>query len=258
MIGERIGGDMDALARMDANIVQEMNDQTDLIDRRLEWMAAQALQNGSYTVSGEGFPSTLIDFGRDSSLTITLAGNYMWDSGNAAAVPAQNIDAWGNLMLKKSGAVATDIIFSPTAWSYFIKDQSVRDAVVFDTLRFQEMRNTLNLAAQTKFGAQYKGQWGSYDCWVYNDWYVDSTTNVETRMVADGTIIMSGPQLDGTRAFGLIVDPKFAYKPMAYAPKIWYNEDPAQTFLMMQSAPIVIPSRVNACLCATVTNAVQS
>ncbi|EKB0247253.1 major capsid protein, partial [Escherichia coli] len=42
------------------------------------------------------------------------------------------------------------------------------------------------------------------------------------------------------------------YGQMAYAPKMWEQPDPGQRFLMMQSAPMVIPSRVNACLCASV------
>ena len=49
-------------------------------------------------------------------------------------------------------------------------------------------------------------------------------------MVVDGTVIMSGADLMGTRAFGLIIDPSFAYAPMAYAPKMWLNQDPAQIF----------------------------
>ena len=41
---------------------------------------------------------------------------------------------------------------------------------------------------------------------------------------------MSGPKaLMGTRAFGMIIDPRFNYKAMAYAPKTWIQEDPAQT-----------------------------
>ncbi|EMM8062991.1 TPA: major capsid protein, partial [Morganella morganii subsp. morganii] len=37
-----------------------------------------------------------------------------------------------------------------------------------------------------------------------------------------------------------------------YAPKSWLQHDPAQRFIMVQSAPLVIPSRVNASLCAVV------
>jgi hypothetical protein len=56
----------------------------------------------------------------------------------------------------------------------------------------------------------------------------------------------------GTRAFGAILDPAFNYGPMSYAPKTWIQEDPAQRFLLLQSSPLVIPSRVNAALCAMV------
>ncbi|MFZ5335199.1 major capsid protein, partial [Enterobacter asburiae] len=47
-------------------------------------------------------------------------------------------------------------------------------------------------------------------------------------------------------------DPAFNYGPLAYAPKSWVKEDPAQRLILMQSSPLVIPSRVNASLCATV------
>jgi hypothetical protein len=56
----------------------------------------------------------------------------------------------------------------------------------------------------------------------------------------------------GTRNFGLILDPKFNYQPMPYAPKIWTVEDPAQTLAMTQSAPIMVPGRPNASLSAMV------
>lgn len=43
---------------------------------------------------------------------------------------------------------------------------------------------------------------------------------------------------------------------MAYAPKTWVSEDPAQRFLLMQSSPIIIPSRVNAAMAITVCDPV--
>jgi hypothetical protein len=71
-------------------------------------------------------------------------------------------------------------------------------------------------------------------------------------MLPDGYMIMSGQQLMGTRAFGSILDPAFNYQAMPYAPKTWVENDPAQRILLMQSSPLVIPSRVNACLAAKV------
>ena len=39
---------------------------------------------------------------------------------------------------------------------------------------------------------------------------------------------------------------------MPYFSKSWVEEDPAVRYLMLQSAPLVVPYRVNASLCAKV------
>ena len=117
--------------------------------------------------------------------------------------------------------------------------------------------NDINVGAQIQRGAQYKGRWGQYRLWVYNDWYVDDN-NVEQPMLVDGTVVLSGEDLMGTRAFGQIMDPSFNYAALPYAPKTWEEQDPAQRFMLMQSSPIVIPSRVNASFAATVCAAVVS
>src|SRR5262249_40761316 len=70
MIGERIGGEMTGAMREAANLAAEMTDQIDILTRRCEWMAAQVLTTGSVTIQGEGYPTVVVDFGRDPSLTI--------------------------------------------------------------------------------------------------------------------------------------------------------------------------------------------
>lgn len=257
MIGERIGGDLSGVEREMANLEFEMTDQIDMLDRRLEWMAAQALLNGSVTITGEGFPTVLVDFGRSASLTIALAGNALWSAANISggtASPSQNIETWGHNMLKQSGGVATDIVFTTTPWEMFLLDPVVKQAIWYPG---NGGANTVNIGAQIQRGAQFKGRWGQYNLWVYNDWYVDDN-NVEQMMVPDGNVILAGPDLMGTRAFGQIMDPFFNYTALPYAPKTWVDEDPAQRLIMMQSSPIVIPSRVNACLSANVAAAVVS
>lgn len=252
-IGERIGGELTGAERMMANLMFEMADQVDMLNRRLEWMAAQALLTGTVTISGDGYETAVVDFQRDPSLTVALTGTALWDSGSTAAAPAYNIDQWANDILLQSGAVVTDLVFSPTAFRYFKLDPEVRDAIVLDTNRFNPNGQTasVNLGVQAKQGAIYKGNWGQFDLWIYNDWYVDEN-NVQRRMIPDGTVIMASKELLGTRAFGQILDPDFNYGPLPYAPKSWVEKDPAQRLILMQSSPIVIPSRANAALSATV------
>jgi hypothetical protein len=52
-IGERIGGEYTAAEREMLNLQFEMTDQIDMINRRLEWMAASALVSGTVTVAGK-------------------------------------------------------------------------------------------------------------------------------------------------------------------------------------------------------------
>ena len=253
MIGERIGGnELTAQERFMANLAFEMEDQVDMINRRMEWMAASALSSGTVTVTGDGFPTQVIDFGRSSTLTVTLSGSARW--GQSGISPSALIEQWGHNMLKASGGVATDIVFTTTPWLHFINDPVVKQAIWYPGNG--GTGNTINVGAQIQRGAQYKGRWGQYDLWVYNDWYVDPADNTEKPMLTDGTVLMSGADLMGTRAYGAILDPEFSYGALAYAPKMWVNKDPAQVYLMMQSAPLVIPSRVNACLSANVCAAV--
>lgn len=254
MIGERIGGDMTGAEREMFNLNAEMADQVDILNRRLEWMAASALATGTVTIKGEGFETVVINFGRNADLSIALTGNNQWGkqlnaAGRDPKIVAQ-IEAWGTRILKASGAVATDIVFTPSAWSWFLLAEGVQGAVQYPTLATSG--NNVDPAPRPQLGAVYKGRWGNYDLWLYNDWFVDDLDNVEYPMIEDGTIIMTGPMLQGTRAFGMIMDPEFNYQPMAYAPKTWVEKDPAQRILLMQSAPVVIPSRVNACLAAVV------
>lgn len=254
-IGERIGGQYSAAEREMLNLQFELTDQIDMINRRLEWMAASALQTGTVTVTGEGYETQVVDFGRSSDLTIALSGADKWpetvEAGKTNTKPTDDIEDWAQRMLKESGAVATDIVFTTKSWKAFRLDTSVKDsAITFPAL--SPFGNQINPGTQIKTGAVYKGHWGNYDLWVYNDWFIDPLDGKEKPMIADGSVIMSGADLMGTRAFGAIIDPAFNYGPMAYAPKSWLQHDPAQRFIMVQSAPLVIPSRVNASLCAVV------
>jgi hypothetical protein len=263
-IGERIGGgDLTGAEREAANLNFEMTDQIDMLDRRLEWMAAQTLSTGKLTVTGEGFPTELIDYGRDASLTVALTGNTQWVPANVApagggagtASPTSNIEIWQHQILKLSGGKVTDLVFTTSAWLGFIADPNLKGAIFYPNLA--NSGNNINPGAEIERGAVYKGKWGQYDLWVYNEWFIDDN-NVEQPMLVDGTILMSGKDLMGTRAFGQILDPNFNYASLPYAPKTWVTEDPAQRMLMMQSSPLVIPSRVNACFAATVCAPVVS
>ncbi|AUT47007.1 major capsid protein [Achromobacter sp. AONIH1] len=256
MIGERIGGEMSGAEREAANLEFELTDQVDVLNRRLEWMGAQALTKGQVIVEGEGFDTVVVDFGRDPELTVGLTSAKRWTRANigtesnpGSVSPSDDVTAWATLILKKSGAQVQDIVFSISAWQAFKQDPALNGAIVFPAQA--PFGNQVNPATSPVKGAKYMGRWGTYDLWIYSDWFVDDN-NVEHPLLPDGGLIMSGPDLMGTRAFGMILDPEFNYQSLPFAPKTWVEKDPAQRVLLMQSAPLMIPSRVNAALYAKV------
>lgn len=251
-MGERFGGELTGAEREMANLQLEMADQIDILNRRLEWMASSALCTGTVTVKGDGFPTTVIDFQRDADLTIGLSGTARWTAENIkneTASPTTDLDNWAALVLKKSGAVVTDVVFTMKSWAAFCKDPILKTANWYPGQG--GAGNAIQLGTQVQRGAVSKGVWGQYRLWLYNDWFTDDD-DVERPMIPDGGLILTGPDLQGTRAFGAIMDPDFAYGPLAYAPKSWVEKDPAQRLVLMQSAPLVIPSRANGALFAQV------
>ena len=134
-MGERIGGNLTPQEREAANLAFEIEDQVQMIQRRLEWMAASALKSGTVTITGEGYPTTVVNFNRDAALTITLTSTAVWNTANVVtnktASPSQNLDTWATLVLQKSGAVVTDVLFTNGAWAQFLTDTRVQNSVWF-------------------------------------------------------------------------------------------------------------------------------
>ena len=249
MIGEQIGGrEYTPTQRAQMNLVREQQDQINMINRRLEWMACQALAMGSLTVQGEGVPLTSISFGRSSTNSVTLTGYNRW--GQSGISPADNLDTWSAIVLQASQYAVTDVVFTPTPWRAFRADPKVAQVIASLSNGEPDFRAG---GVSAQIGGQFLGRWGaSYNLWLYYDFYVDPITGIEQPMIPDGTVILGSPNIDGVRAFASIIDDEIGYPAIPYAPKSWVTHDPGVRWLMTQSAPIVIPSRVNASFSATV------
>jgi hypothetical protein len=244
-IGEAIGGNLTPQERRDMAVRRAVEDQLRMLTRREEVMAAEVLRTGKVTVSGDGYPTTVVDYGRDANLTVTLTSTLRWN--DSAPTPLNDIEDWADLVMQKSGGVVTDVVMDTDAWQNFRDKTEVKD--LLDTRRGSRSQAELGPRAARK--ARYGGAIGDFDIWIYNDRYVDDD-DTEQLFLPSGTVILSGPALEGVRAYGAIKDEKAQYTALRYFIKSWLEEDPAVRFLLLQSAPLVVPYRVNASLCATV------
>lgn len=244
--GEQIGGNANVTPaqRAQLNVTRDMRDQVDILTRRLEVMAVEALRTGKVTVKGEGFDTVVVDFGRDTGLTITKTAGTKW--GDAGIEPIEDLEAWTLSVLQGSGSSIRTIIMDPGAWKAFRKSALLEKKLDLTRVKSGEI-NLANLPDHV----QYKGNDGAYDYWVYADWYVDPDTNAEVPMLPNGTVIGVG-EVMGVRHFGAIKDEDAGYQSREYFSKSWVQQDPSVRFLLMQSAPLMVPYRPNASFCATV------
>lgn len=245
-MGERIGGEpMSPDQRQQVLLMQDLQDQLEMLERRLEWMASQALLNGSITVAGEDYPSVLVDFGRSAGNTIVKTGGNKWN--DAGVNPLDDLQDWSDQMIKLVGVAMTDVTMTVDVWKIFRKNAFVEK-------RLDRMRGTSSIQqdAPNREGLIYQGTIDGFNIYTYSGWYVDPTTGVETAYLPAGTVIgAAGDAVEGVRNYGAILD-NDSMQAVPYFVKSWLENDPSMRYLLMQSAPLLTPYRVNATLRATV------
>lgn len=246
-IGERIGGEiMSPQDRSEMNLRTEMEDQVNMITRRMEWMAAQALALGQITISGEKYQTVVVNFGRTSTQQIVLTSGNKW--GDTGVSILDYLQDWSQgLVFKSSGAMPVDVVMDVAAWKVFRRDAEVQKRWA----AFNQNAANLKFDSQQGSGGVYMGTLDGFNFWIYSDYYVDET-DTEQPMLPTGTVMLLSPQLEGVRHFGAIKDHEAGFQSLPYWPKSWVEPDPSVRYLMMQSAPLVVPYRPNAGLAASV------
>lgn len=245
-IGEQIGGNLTPEQRIQINLGTSLADQVLCVDRGLEVMAAKAMIYGKYVIKGEDYPAQLIDFQRDPELTVIKGPGAKWTDNGVS--PLDNLQDWALLVAKKSGVYPTEVVMDSDAWKVFRNKADVKDR--WNSLNANIA--TLQPAAAGD-GGKFMGSIDGFDIYTYADWYVDPEDDIEKPYLPSGTVLMSSTAgLEGYRAFGAIQDEEAGYQALPYYAKSWLEKDPAVRWLLMQSAPLVIPYRVNASLSASV------
>jgi hypothetical protein len=243
--GEPIGGNLSPEQRMQRIVTDELINHRRRLDRRLEWMAASALRLGAITVSGEKYQTTVVNFGRDSALTVALSTPNKW--GESGVKPLDSLQTWGELIFEKSGSAARNVVMDINAWKVFRADSEVKQRL--DLLRATG-GGPMRLDAKIDDGGTYMGTIDGFNIWVYSGTYKDDSGNLQ-KMLPSGTVIMAG-DLMGYQAYGAIMDEAAGMQALPFFTKSWLENDPSVRMIMTQSAPLVVPYRPNASLCATV------
>ena len=238
--GEQIGGTLTPGDRMRALVARDMQDQLSMLNRRLEVMAGEVLTTGKSTISGDKYPTVVLDYGRAAGNTITAS--TLWSV--TTSLPLDDLQNWSQIMLQATGIQATDLIMTVDVWAAFRSNPSIKDRLTLQ--RTANAMPSLTQNAQIQEGGVYMGTIDQFNLFVYAGWYVDPADGVEKPIIPATTAILTAPQLEGVRAYGAIRDEAAGLQAVPYFVKSWTEEDPSVRFLMLQSAPLVFPTRPNA------------
>lgn len=213
------------------------------IERRWEWMAAQAVLYGEVTLSAENYPTTVVNFEREAGHTITLTGAAAW--GETGVSILGSIESWKQTVRRaKFGGPTNRLTVGADAWEVMRQDTELRELLKTD---FRPSNNGLemNLGVKEGLDVEFVGRVnGTTDIYVYSDYYeLSDGTSVEFMDPRD--VILTGPNVQGVRCFGAIQDKAAGLQAMPMFPKMWDQEDPSATFVMTQSAPLMVPVNPN-------------
>ena len=162
----------------------------------------------------------------------------------------EDLESWSDLVRDASGANAVDVVMAQDVYTAFRKIPAVKE--ILDKGAGASQRSNLDLGPDsTRAGGTYKGQVGDFRIWVYSDSYVDGAGATQ-KYLPNGHVLLASQQMEGVRHFGAIRDEAAGFQAIDYYSKSWTQPDPAARFLMLQSAPLVVPYHVNATLSAKV------
>ena len=247
--GEAIGaGSLTPVQRRDAQIAQILEQHRAMHTMRQEWMAANAIINGTVDVEGDGYPKVTVDFKRDASLTEVLSGGALW-SATSTATPLTDIYDMRRTSNALCGAVIRDLVFGSEAWNAFTKFPEVEK--LLDNMARGSASDFTRLndgfADTTEFLGTLVGVNGAglTRLWLDSTQYVDDAGVTQFMLDQKCVVGVDSAMVEGHRCFGAILDHD-SLQALEMFPKMYRQDDPSVEYVLTQSAPLMVPKQPNA------------
>lgn len=240
--GEKIGGALTQAQRIDRAIKWNLNEALDMQNGRFEVMAGEILMTGKSTISGEDYPTRVIDFKRRNENTVVKVGAARW--GEVGVSPWDDIEAEAQELSDATGYMPTDVIFTPEAWALF--RPSIPKDSIDKTLANGGLTEVLmGYVSQPRDGVVYRGKSGYLRFWTYSGTYTDPEDMQTKRTLPAYGVVIGGASIDGVRHFGAIQDFEAGIQARQYFTKSKLHFNPSRLEYLTQSAPLLVPYRRN-------------
>lgn len=248
LAGEKYGGELSPAERLARRVAEQIVLHHDMIDTRLEAMAAEVLFTGKLTITHDNYPVAVADFERDPNLVIT-AGT-VWS--NPAADIVGNIEAAADKVNTSSrGTVPNKIVTRTAVWDHMRKNAGVLELLEKDKNRSPSTNLDVGPRNASKM-PQYRGRLSNnYDIWTY-DGYYEADNGTAVPFVPANKVLLSSESVEGQRYHGAIFDMEAGMAALEVFTKQRELWNPSGVEVLTQSAPMLGMRRPNASAVLTV------
>ncbi len=246
-IGEALYSKTPLETRARIQVGKDLADLRNLVTRREEWMAAQALQTGKVPIIGQGI-NTEVDFLLPADHLVILAGDALWD--NVLSDPIKRLRILRRKAGRDSNFTPTDCIMGADALDAFLAHPVVQ--------AYLEVRNYKigEIEASDKNVVTSYGKIEGMNIWSYDDYYVeqdaDGTVLAEREMIDPERIILGSTMARTTRHYGAIKMKNRQFASLRFLPTQFDTDDPVVDWLRVQSSPLPALHQSDAFITATV------
>jgi len=220
----------------------------DAITRAEELQAVQALFQGKIQLKNGDW----LIFPEMATHLITDLEFEWTDTENSD--PLADLGVWRR-MIVRDGRIAPDVVMMGSdAMTTFLNHPKISgNQAAFSQVKINRGMIDPQMLAD---GVIYWGFIAEIGCdiYSYDEWYVPPTAPANSEavpMVPLNQILMGASRARRDIIYAPIKDMR-SLIPVARFPKTWITQDPSAQWLMLQSAPLLIPTQVNATVSATV------
>lgn len=207
----------------------------DAIDNSILLMAINLLLNGKYLLQSDDYPTNLVDYERDASLSFTPA--VPWNQ--AGAKPVSDIEAMEQLLLDNNGGASKAYLMSGKIWAALSKNDEFQERFVKP---YAGIAVPYKPSLNVQDGASFKGYLDEKELWVFDGTY---RLKSGTYRFIPNDYFAAISDLNGSVAQCKIKNMLANGAVQKYFDRQWYSEDPSGIFLMTESAPLAVPSNKN-------------
>jgi hypothetical protein len=253
-IGEPIYSGSSPAQKASQQLAKDLLEMDSCITRAEELQAAQALFTGKVVLTKQkedgSFITEEINYSPSVSHQIALTGSDLWTDTTESCDPLAKLRSFRRLLVQDSGVSPDIIIMSYDVIDVFLNHPKIKGMGGLSPIKVELGQISPQLLPN---GVTYWGYLKDIACdiYSYDEWYLDPVDNTEKPMVPEKKIFMGSTKARMDRLYGCIKDLSALYSVPRF-PKSWEEEDPSARFLLMQSAPLLVPTQIDSFLSAQV------